>query len=114
MIRTACAWVLVLLAISPVTAPFSTCDLTSLCTRASYTLSASTLQPQSAITLAGASGADAYCVSPLVARTASPDDAVARVLPPFTPPLAARTLRRAVRSTNSPHCESGGALALRV
>ena len=97
MIRTACAWLLVVLAISPVTAPFSTCDLLALCTHASYTLSVPDIQAQSTVALAGTPDGDAYSVSPLVTRT-PPDHGASRVTPGVPAASASVRAGRAGRS----------------
>jgi len=66
MISTVCAWVLVVLAASPVTAPFSTCDL-----RAFFTptpIGAITVSPGATLAAPLPLDGDANGVSPIVAR----------------------------------------------
>jgi hypothetical protein len=72
MIRTTCAWILLLLAASPVTAPFAVCDLRAL---VAYDMKPS-LSPlgvpfeQSAATIPSPApaGGDAFSLSPLMMR----------------------------------------------
>ena len=114
MIRTACAWVLLLLAASPVTAPFSTCDLRR------FAGDTPIVQPAFAqfasISATESDDGDAYSLSPIVTRSVlrpdSPagDATAARVLiPPDTGRL------RAPRGLNrSPHELSASSMVLRL
>jgi len=88
MIRTACAWVLVLLAASPVTAPFSSCDLRLLLMAHGARLEAPAFEGMRALSGAERSGGDAYSLSPLVDRRALPKDSTASL--PIRPEHAAR------------------------
>jgi hypothetical protein len=67
MIRTVCAWVLVVLAASPVTAPFSTCDLRAFLAPTSSVQVASTF-PSAAVSRPLSFDVDANSVSPIVPR----------------------------------------------
>src|SRR5215813_9924634 len=72
MIRVACTWILVALAASPFTAPFSSCDLTVLLGRTAVVQMAPFARSGAQMTAALGStdsSSDAYCVSPLVTRT---------------------------------------------
>src|SRR5215831_7969100 len=68
MTRTVCAWVLLLLAASPVTAPFSTCDLRLLTARTA-TVDVPAPVRFGSISATESDGVDAYSLSPLVTRS---------------------------------------------
>src|SRR5215468_1174103 len=87
MIRTTCAWVLVLLAASPVTAPFSSCDLRLLMAHGAR-LEAPAFEGMRSLSGAEHGGGDAYSLSPLVDRRALPRDSTASL--PIRPEHAAR------------------------
>lgn len=67
MIRTTCAWLLLALAASPFTAPFSTCDFQALVGRTAYTLVTSMGQPMRGAADVPANS-DACGLSPIVSR----------------------------------------------
>ena len=68
MIQVICAWVLVVLAASPVTAPFSTCDLRALFPPTSSFHVASAVPSAAAMSAPFAIDTDANSVSPIVPR----------------------------------------------
>jgi len=68
MIRTTCAWVLLILAASPFTAPFSTCDLAALLGRAASVRVTSVGQAAQCVPDAHAN-TDATGICPVVSRT---------------------------------------------
>jgi hypothetical protein len=65
MLRKVCAWSLFLLAVSPFTAPFATCDLETLISSHAYSPEAITVAHPPLLV----SGRDALTVAPLVERT---------------------------------------------
>ena len=71
MIRATCAWVLVVLAASPVTAPFSTCDLRAFFAPTS-SLQVTSMAP-SAMSAPLSIDTNANSVSPIVPRLELPD-----------------------------------------
>jgi hypothetical protein len=74
MIRATCAWALLLLAASPFTAPYSTCDLRAFFVELKPAQVLSLGQAQTCIGVASATS-DADAVSPVVARTQLQRDA---------------------------------------
>ena len=68
MIRATCAWVLVVLAASPVTAPFSTCDLRAFFTPTSGVHATSAMPSASAMSAPLSIDTNANSVSPVVPR----------------------------------------------
>jgi hypothetical protein len=82
MIRTACAWVLLLLAASPVTAPFSSCDL-RLFTMSTTGIQSTAVARFASISATESDGGDAYSLSPIVTRIVMPDDSPSVTAPPF-------------------------------
>jgi hypothetical protein len=116
MARTFCAWVLLLLAASPVTAPFSTCDLRLL---VAHTAVGETPAPVrfGSISATESDGVDAYSLAPLVTRCVPPPDSH-----PSVAMVPARVLRpagiaghRGPRDIHrSPHEFSGSPTALRL
>jgi hypothetical protein len=113
MTRTVCAWVLLLLAASPVTAPFATCDLRLL---AAHTASAEV--PASvqfgSISATESDGVDAYSLSPLVTRIVPPPDSRGAVIPAGDVRPAAIAPGRPRDINRSPHESSGSPLVLRL
>jgi hypothetical protein len=114
MIRTTCAWVLLLLAASPVTAPFSTCDLRL------FTAHTASVQPAVArfasISATESDGGDAYSVSPLT-RSVLPADSPSSVavFPVRIPAPAAASSVRGRRNLNrSPHEPTASPTVLRL
>jgi len=93
MIRSTCAWLLLLLAASPVTAPFSTCDLRVFVTQTAAVQTGAPVQFGS-LSAAERDGGDAYSISPLVSRTgllpASPSSAAVLPLHIILPEVVAR------------------------
>jgi hypothetical protein len=116
MTRTVCAWVLLLLAASPVTAPFSTCDLRLLTT---HTATGDARAPVrfGSISATESDGVDAYSLSPLVTRSVPRPDSL-----PSVAVAPARVLRpegsldrQRPRDINrSPHEFSGSPTVLRL
>jgi hypothetical protein len=78
MIRAACTWLLIVLAASPFTAPFSTCDVTALLGSRAATMTMMIAPPVLSSTNIAASSesGDAAAISPLVGRTVLSRDAV--------------------------------------
>jgi len=116
MIRTACAWFLLLLAASPVTAPFSTCDLRL------FAANTASIESAAAARLASISatendGGDAYSLSPLTRIVLPADDSttiVTIISVPVTP-LVAIVPGRSPRDLNrSPHDSSASPTVLRL
>ena len=76
MIRATCAWMLVLLAASPVTTPFASCDLR--CFVSASVSVATTFDPAGAsLTAPSSTSGDAYTLSMPVPRDIVPPDASA-------------------------------------
>jgi hypothetical protein len=73
MIRATCAWVLVVLAASPVTAPFSTCDLRAFFAPTSSLQMTSMAPSASAMSAPLSIDTNANSVSPIVPRLELPD-----------------------------------------
>ena len=105
MIRTACAWVLLLLAASPVTAPFSSCDL-RLFTMSTTGIQSTAVARFASISATESDGGDAYSLSPIVTRCLVPNDSSPIVAAlPFLgmKPSAAADARRPRDLNRSPH-----------
>ena len=68
MVRATCAWVLVVLAASPVTAPFSTCDLRAFFAPTSGVHATSAMPSASAMSAPLSIDTNANSVSPVVPR----------------------------------------------
>jgi len=102
MYRTLCAWCLVLLALSPFTAPFSTCDLLKLFTHEA--------QPLRAVKLIGSyaveSTSDALAVSPITERIQLTSPFVLDDRSPL-PPFVVRVVAIASALTRAAPDESG-------
>jgi hypothetical protein len=77
MIRTTCAWVLLILAASPVTAPFASCDLQAFFTPSPFAWAAS--GPTVSISPATSIDSDEYSVSPIVSKIELPKDSLSSV-----------------------------------
>jgi hypothetical protein len=103
MIRTACAWVLVLLAASPVTAPFSTCELRDLFTPRSIAHAA--LAPTAIASRLLAVGDDANTVSPVLRRCEPPAESRTghAVLPFHAVSIALRGVGSPPQESRTPH-----------
>ena len=71
MIRLTCAWALLLLALSPFTAPYSTCDLASLMNHPAPHAVSYQLQQSAGIAAATTTADDAFSISPFAPRHSS-------------------------------------------
>jgi len=114
MIRSTCAWVLLVLATSPVTAPFSTCDLRVFLAR---TAAVQSVAPQfGSLVAAEREAGDAYSISPLVSRSAlskdSPSSAVVPV--PVVRPRIVVRMSVPLDVSRSPHESPASTPVLRV
>jgi hypothetical protein len=120
MIRTTCAWILLLLAASPVTAPFAACDLRALfadgTSRGASPLTAPLEGAAATIPQPAPTGGDAFSISPLVTRTLPKDSAsgsAVRAARAFDRTSSARAPR--LRHPNLFSCQfSASATVLRV
>jgi hypothetical protein len=115
MTRTVCAWVLLLLAASPVTAPFSTCDLRLLTARTTVDVPATVRF--GSISATESDGVDAYSLSPLVTRSVPRPDSYpsVAVAPAHVLRLAGISDRHRLRDINrSPHEFSSSRTVLRL
>ena len=103
MIRTACAWILIVLAASPVTAPFSTCELRDLFMSRSVAQMA-LVRPATA-TAPLAIDDDANSVSPVLSRREPPADSRAghAMLPFHAVDVAFRDGDRPPQKSVTPH-----------
>jgi hypothetical protein len=115
MIRSTCAWLLLLLAASPVTAPFSTCDLRVF---VAQTASLEAAAPQfGSLSAAERDGGDAYSISPLVNRSALSQDSPSSVavlrLHVILPGIVAR-MSVPLALNRSPHELPASATVLRL
>jgi hypothetical protein len=115
MIKTVCAWVLVVLAASPVTSPFSTCDL-----RAFFTpkpIVGATMSPSTALRARLSIDADAHGVSPLVSRhelAAETPPGACLIFPFSGDSITARDIDRPDDIKASVHARTARPLVLRL
>jgi len=117
MIRSTCAWLLLLLAASPVTAPFSTCDLRVFATRAAAIQLNAPLAHFGSFSAAESDRGDADSVSPIVSRVALSHDSHSSVavLPLRVPALTAvGRVRIPLDLNRSPHDLPPSLTVLRV
>ena len=116
MIRATCAWVLVVLAASPVTAPFSTCDLRALFPPTSSVHVTSAVPSAAAMSAPFAIDTDANGVSPIVPRHEMPgaesDGVVMLLFRGVTP--SGCDIFRPQNVDLSPHDRTTGPTVLRV
>lgn len=94
MIRTACTWLIIVLAASPFTAPFSTCDVSALLGSHAQTVLIAPSVSASPDLIAPSELGDAGSISPVVGRAVLSRDS-ALVLTGWPVPAAADTRVRA-------------------
>jgi hypothetical protein len=117
MIQVVCTWLLVVLAASPFTAPFSTCDLAALLGRTAGIPMAPFAQSGSQVTATLGStdlSGDAYSISPVVTRTELGRNAPFRTAGLLTPASAFTASGAALDASQARHGRFTPAAVLRL